>query len=231
MQNFNVPTPLKLKGNISENWRKFYQQFTIFLDAAGLGSKESERKIAILLNTVGDEALEIYNTFTLTNEDQKDYENVITAFKDYCNPRKNIIYQRYLFYIRDQKDHESFDEFYADIKKLVKECEFKDDDEMLRDRIVLGINNMELQERLVKMDTLDLTKALESCRIAEITRNQIKQMHQRNNNNTSTHAGSSNLLVDATNVHFIKQQKQQQRHQSNEQGNNKNFKNYQSYDT
>lgn len=51
---------LSLEGNVSENWKKFIQNFEIFLEAADLSNKPDARKVAVLLNAVGEEGLELF---------------------------------------------------------------------------------------------------------------------------------------------------------------------------
>lgn len=41
-------------------------------------------------------------------------------------------------------------------------------DSMVRDRVVLGINKKEVQEKLIRMENLDLNKAVEVCRLNEV---------------------------------------------------------------
>lgn len=60
------PEPLILDGNVSENWKKFWQRFDLFMKAADLNTKDDDRKIAVLLNLIGDDGLELYNSFTLS---------------------------------------------------------------------------------------------------------------------------------------------------------------------
>jgi len=60
--NCNVLNQLKLEGNMRENWKRFKQLFDIYLLASGW-NKSDDRKIAILLNLIGEDALEVYNTF------------------------------------------------------------------------------------------------------------------------------------------------------------------------
>jgi hypothetical protein len=48
----------------------------------------------------------------------------------------------------------------------------------VRDRIVIGINNLELQKRLLAEDNLDLPRAEAQCRLSEITDAQFKNMNQ-----------------------------------------------------
>ena len=64
METFKPPSALNLTGNLRENWRRWIQQFELFLTASGKVKKTEKVQCAILLHLIGDEALEIYNTFT-----------------------------------------------------------------------------------------------------------------------------------------------------------------------
>lgn len=181
MDSFKPPKPLELQGNLSENWSKFYQSFEIYMVASNFTTASDARKIAILLNTIGEDALEIFNNFK-TEDDLKKYTVVIEQFKSYCNPKKNLRYNRFIFYNRNQEDHEQFDHYLTEIQKLIKNCEFKADssDDMLIDRIILGIADKDLQARLLKTDETELTlsKTIEYCRIAEVTKMQVKKVQE-----------------------------------------------------
>ena len=68
---------------------------------------------------------------------------------------------------------------YNSIKKLAKSCEFKDENEMVRDRLVLGIRDKKLQEKLLNIEELNLTKAIETCRLYETMKGQLKNMIEK----------------------------------------------------
>ncbi|XP_055309197.1 myb-like protein F, partial [Sitodiplosis mosellana] len=141
--------PLKLDGNLNENWKKFKRNYDIFVIAIGMGEKTDPVKINTFLNAVGPEAVEIYDTFDLTES--------------------NL--QRY------QKEGESFDAFLMDIKLLVKSCEFNQaTNEMLRDRIVMGITDKKLQTKLLESNDLTYDAAVEKCRAAEATKEHTEKM-------------------------------------------------------
>lgn len=179
MESFKAPKNLSFNDNVAENWRKFRQNFEIYMLATGNDKKSPEIKVAILLNIVGEEAVEVFNTFNLTEEQKKNYDIVVKKFEEFCIPKKNIVYERYLFYTRSQKDGESFDYFYTEIKKLVKTCEFGEQrDSMLRDRVVLGIRDKELQERMLRIRDLDLSKATDMCKAAELVKTQARDLQE-----------------------------------------------------
>ncbi|KAK5642690.1 hypothetical protein RI129_008857 [Pyrocoelia pectoralis] len=179
-----IPAPLKFEGNLSENFKRFKQRFEIYLLATGASEKEDKVKVAMLLNIIGEEGLEIYNNFKLGKEDKQKYDKVISEFETYMNPRKNIIYERYMFNKRTQAEGESIDVFVNDLRTLVKTCEYKDEaDNLVRDRIVLGINDLRVQERLLTIENLTLKNAVDICRADEITKEQLREIrHEKSVN-------------------------------------------------
>lgn len=108
-------------------------------------NEPDKRKIAIFLNIIGEEAVELFNTFKFTAGDENKLDKVMQAFEKYCQPNKNILYSRFLFYNKKQKQCEEFDCFLKGVKTLIKPCEFKHEEEMLRDKIVLDANDKETQ--------------------------------------------------------------------------------------
>ena len=97
-ESIRQPDELVLSGNIAENWRKFKQEFELYLIATGLDTKTSRQKIALLLHVARKQAIEVYNTFSFTEEEDGDFDSVIEKFNSYCNPKKNETYERYVFH-------------------------------------------------------------------------------------------------------------------------------------
>ena len=60
---------------------------------------------------------------------------------------------------------------------MADNCEFQDlKNSLIRDRIVFGVTDDHVRERLLRVPDLTLDKALEIARAAEATQNQLKQM-------------------------------------------------------
>ena len=64
MDKLDHPGPLSLQGNLSENWRRWKQRFELYLTASGTSEKDASVQSATLLHIAGEDALEVYNTFT-----------------------------------------------------------------------------------------------------------------------------------------------------------------------
>ncbi|XP_055910817.1 uncharacterized protein K02A2.6-like [Eupeodes corollae] len=195
---FTKPHSLSLDGNLKENWKRFKLQFDIYSTATKTNKEDAEVLVARLLSCAGREAIELFQTFNMTEADRKVPTKVVEQFEKYCNPRTNIVYERYVFYKRAQKEGEPFDHFLKDIATLVENCGFDGHkDDMLRDRIVIGIINQNTQTQLLKIENLTLEKAIETCRIAETTMEQSKVMQRTSEDPKSEiHANShSNKFV------------------------------------
>ena len=76
----------------------------MYLLAIGADSKSDKQKIAIFLTVAGQEALEVYNTFTFEDDEKDKYVPVIQKFETYCYPKVNETYERLVFRIRMQKE-------------------------------------------------------------------------------------------------------------------------------
>lgn len=230
---------LKLDGNLCENWRRFKRNYDIFSTAAGIDEKQDKIKINTLLNAVGPEAVEIFDTFELTEQERASYERVVAKFEEFCKPRKNTVYERYVFYQRTQHEGESFDVFLMEIKRLVRTCEFgATENEMLRDRIVMGVVDKKLQKRLLETATLTYDTAVEKARTNEATAQQSEGMNKHvavNEVQPSTSAHTqSNERYNNNNNNKSKQgkfkgrrqqQQQQPQQQQQQRGNNNNNNN------
>ncbi|EFA13667.1 hypothetical protein TcasGA2_TC002160 [Tribolium castaneum] len=63
MEGVNKPPTLKIKGVPNVNWTKWYNTFETFLSASGLDEATEKKKIALLLNLIGEDAQELMNNF------------------------------------------------------------------------------------------------------------------------------------------------------------------------
>lgn len=136
--------------------------------ASNGNSLPAERRAALLLHIVGHEAVEIYQSFQLTDEEKKDPEKIIKKFDDYCIPKTNITIERHKFHCRVQARGESFEAFYAELVKMAALCDFGNlKDDLVKDRILCGINDSRVKNRLLREDNLDLSKTIKICKAAE----------------------------------------------------------------
>ena len=124
MNQLPPPKPLSFVENVAENWRRWIQQFRLYLNATGFDKKPAQAQCSTLLTVAGEEALEIFNTFGLSDEDKVKIDVVIKKFEEYCTSKKNVTYERDVFNTRAQGATEGIDAYVTELCKLTRNCEF-----------------------------------------------------------------------------------------------------------
>ncbi|XP_068227877.1 uncharacterized protein [Palaemon carinicauda] len=112
------------------------------------------------------------NLPTLTDSQRKDPERIIVALREYFIPQSNILYERFVFNTAKQKSDEMIDGFAMKLCRLADSCEFGNlQDELIRDRIVIGTTDETGRERLLRERPIpNLNQVIENLRAAEMSR-------------------------------------------------------------
>ena len=178
-QEVRLPGPLDLSGNEAENWRRYLEDFDIYLVRSEKEGKKDNVKIALLLNCGGRGLVDIFNTLSFEDpEDKTKYKDVLAKLSVYFEPKQYITYERYRFFTRVQKVDESIDDYITDLKIKARNCNFGDlKDEMMRDKIICGITSEQLRGRLLRQGDISLDKVLEVCRSHEASERQLKDLN------------------------------------------------------
>ena len=135
-------------------------------------------QVATILTVIGKEAREVYATFNdwENDGDDKKITPVLKKFGEYCEPRKNIPFERFKFNRRMQEPGETYDQYRTALQKLADSCNFEEitPEEILRDRLVFGIRDRKVRERLLRETKLTLEKTDEICTASESMLAQMK---------------------------------------------------------
>ena len=190
------PAPLAVNRGVIDGWKTWKQMWQNYSVVAQLDKQTSQYQTALFLHTIGPAGLEIYNSFVFASEEQSnDLSTIIAAFQDYAIGEKNETYERYLFNKRRQEQGENFETFLASLRSLAKSCNFCQcmADSLLRDKIVLGINDSQTRKRLLQERKLTLSGCIDICKSAETAESHLRAFSDSGN-------GKS-----AATVHRIKQ--------------------------
>ena len=167
--------PLQMEGNIALNWRKWKQRWALYAKASEVDAKDEETQCAVLLHTIGEEALQVYDTFTFAESENK-IDPVVEKLDAYCSPKKNVTYEHYLFFSCSQNGR-PIDVFVTDLRTKVKTCEFGTlHNSLIRDRIVCGIDNKNVRQRLLHNNELTLEAAINDIRAAETSKTRTEAL-------------------------------------------------------
>ena len=139
---YQVTPPEQFNFSRPEEWTKWVRRFERFRKASGLEEKDEEVQINTLIYAMGDDADDILRSFRLSAADSKKYDTVKAKFDAHFVKRRNVVYERAKFNLRRQRDGESVDSFITAIYGLAEYCGYGNlHDEMIRDRIVVGIRD------------------------------------------------------------------------------------------
>ena len=110
--NIPPPEPLDLTEGVAKNnwkvWKKAWSNFEI---VNAVVKKPTPVQIATLLAVIGKEANKVYEAFSWGSLDRTKIESVLQKFDEYCEPKHNVIYDRFLFNSRSQEAREGFGHF------------------------------------------------------------------------------------------------------------------------
>ena len=173
MASFQILLPEKFNFTQPEQWPRWYCQFERFRQVSGLASKSEENQANTLIYSMGEEAGDILYLLGLSDDEQKKYDTVLNKFEVYFVKRRNPIYKRAKFNMRRQEKGESVDSFIMSLYCLAEHCNYHDlHDKMICDRIVVGLRDSSLSERLQTDPELILDKAITVARRTEAVREQ-----------------------------------------------------------
>ena len=127
---FALPPPLPLDihdSNAAEKWKEFEQAWKNYSIAMKLHQEPEAVQVATFLTVVEAEARKVFATFTdwASDADQNKIQLVLQKFAAYCQPLKNVPFERYKFYSRMQESGESYDHYRTALRPLAKRWEFE----------------------------------------------------------------------------------------------------------
>ena len=177
--NTSLSPPAAFPFDTPDQWPKWKRRFEQYRVAAGLSKESQERQVNTLLYCLGEEAEDILASTNISDDDRKQYDAVLSKFDSFFRIRKNVIIERAKFNRRSQLAEEPAEQFIASLYNLAADCNFGDlKDELIRDRIVVGIRDAALSERLQMDPELTLEKAKTLVRQREAIRDQQQVLNQ-----------------------------------------------------
>ena len=174
-----IPPKLDLEGSPSqqaEDWKDWKVIWDNYRICTELDKKDEAIQVAHMLTYLGPKTTKLFGTLSsgLTDENRKKIAPVIERFDDYFFPKKSVPMERLRFNRRSQREGEAFNSYLTELRRLASTCEFNDLDDMLRDRILFGIRDAKVRERLLRAPDLTLQKTVEICLASEQSLANIK---------------------------------------------------------
>ena len=118
---------------------------------------------SILISSMGQKAYKIFrNIIDPDKPTNVSFKNLVSAMTSHFSPPPSEIVQRFRFNSRVRKQGETVAAYIAELRALSEYCNYGDTlDSMLHDRLVCGINDVQIQKRLLAEDKSTFKKALD----------------------------------------------------------------------
>ena len=139
------------------------------------------------------DCLQIFLNLRLSSELQQDIHECIEGLEAYFKPKRNVVYERYLFNMCQQNSEETVDSYVNRLRKAASTCHFGTlTEELIRDRLVIGLRDHATKLRLLKEDSLDINKALNICRSSVVATLQLKSEETKSTEEVHAVSGRQN---------------------------------------
>lgn len=165
---------------------------------------KEEKKVPVFLTVIGAKI------FTLVRDllSPKDpatctYADIVKALTSHYKPKVIVIYERFKFYSRSQKQGESIADYIAAIKSLAHTCQFGTQlNDMLRDKFVMGLLHSSTQRQLLTECDLTFNHAVDIATAREAAIRDVQAMGLSSPPTTTT--SNDNVSSDVNRMHSDK---------------------------
>ena len=144
-----------------ETWKSYTERLTQYFTANDVKSADKQR--AIFLSVCGPTTYQlIRNILAPVKPTDRSLAQLVELVEKHRNPKPSVIVSRYNFNTRMKQPGESIADYTAELRKIAEHCSYGDTlEDMLRDRIVCGISDPQLQRRLLAESALTYKTAFE----------------------------------------------------------------------
>ena len=146
-----------------EQWPVWRQRFLRYHTASELSKDTVDVQTSALIYSMGPTAEHIFNTFDV-EEEETTFDELIDLFNGYFTPKVNVIHERAVFHQRTQLAGENIETYIRSLYELAEHADFCDKESTIRDRLVVGLRDRELSEKLQLQPDLTLKTAIDVAR-------------------------------------------------------------------
>ena len=159
-----------------EDWIQYMECLEHFFLANDI--KAAGKKQAVLLTVIGPTAYRrLRNLLAPAKLGDTPYKDLVDTMKKHVNPTPSVTVQRFKFNSRAHQVEETVSTYVSELRSIAEHCNFGESlDDMLRDRLVCGMNNEQIQRRLLAESKLTLKGALEIAQNLETAAQNVQAL-------------------------------------------------------
>lgn len=146
-----------------EEWPQYIERLQHFFTANGIvGEDNAEKRRSTFLTVIGPAPYKLLRSLLApTRPDEKTFEQLAETLANHYSPPPSEVIQRFRFNTRTRLAGESVATYVAELRRLAEFCNYGSKlNEMLRDRLVCGINHEAIQKKLLAERELTYERAI-----------------------------------------------------------------------
>ena len=159
-----------------ESWSTYTERLGHYFVANKV--TEAEQKRAILLSVCGPTTFKLIKSLADPSKfPTMTFVELCALVKEYYEPLPSPIVQRYKFNTRNRAPGETVAGYVAALREIAEYCNYGTSlSEMLRDRLVCGVNHDGIQKKLLAEKELDFDKAYSVAVAIEVAERDTKNL-------------------------------------------------------
>ena len=171
-------TAPQFDGNTAD-WKVYTEQLSHFFTANKISSEDQKR--SVLMTVCGSATYKLMRSLAApTDVPSLKYADLVKLVQDHYNPAPSVIAMRFKFNSCVHLSGESISAYVARLQDLAQYCVYGATlDDMLRDRLVCGIQDEWLQRRLLAERDIAFQKAFEIAQLYESAEANAKALSAR----------------------------------------------------
>ena len=152
-----------------------------------------EQYLIVFLSTIGPQAYKLLSSLVApASPSEKSYDDLVRAMTDHHSPPASEILQRYHFHTRFRQQGETVATYMSELRAIAQWCNFGQSlESMLRDRLVVGIDNESIQRLLLAETDLSFKRALEIAQSLEAAAKNAKEIQNGAGNTGNGNPGTN----------------------------------------
>ncbi|XP_077523179.1 uncharacterized protein LOC144134060 [Amblyomma americanum] len=156
MPTYGASEPIHGEGG---DWTEYMERVKLFFDA---NSVPEEKKRSVLQTCCGSSTYSLLRSLlTPKTPDQVSIDKIFSVLSGHYIPKPSVVDCCFRFNSHSRQPEESVSDYTASLKKLSANCEYGTFlPDLLRDRLVCGINDASMQRRLLEEPNLTFESAV-----------------------------------------------------------------------
>ncbi|CAB0009028.1 unnamed protein product, partial [Nesidiocoris tenuis] len=177
-----------------EDWLYYFTRFEVELNRQGI--TEEKDRATLLISSVGPAPFKILvDSFSPRDIQTVSYDEIKHALNSYYSRNVSVFAERRAFTLRFRQQGETIRQYVLDLKALARTCAFgRTLEERLQEQLLLGINESNWQEELIKQFPTTQDKFSEIEKVALLLESSFNQRKLLSEMNSNKPKGNANRI-------------------------------------